>query len=371
MAGEERGEGRLEDVAQPASRRLLGRSVARLVHSSQAWYSRRSLSSSRAWPSRATSPVRRSSSRAWNRRLATATRSRTASPSVGVGLEGDLVDREAEVVEPPDPGPDAVPVAGGDSGSRWSSSHTAVYRVRTVSAASTASSKASSRPCIAAEVGQAERRRSRRGCRGRRPAGRRTATGGSRSSRHRRGRPGSCRRRAGTGCWRASSRPRRRRRGGGRRAARPSRRAAGRDTARAPAGSRISRRRYWIEYARYSVTRIGASRSGASASPTAVTAGSPATSRWRRTSNSVVGDAERLLLERVRRAVDDEEPDEVARRPDRQLAELRASSAATSARGRSQGRSSSVAAAVAQPEARETGAARGRVGGLGQSFLRR
>ena len=79
--------------------------------SSQAWYSRRSLSSSRAWPSRATSPVSRSSSRAWKRRLATATRSRTAVARRR-RLEADLVDREAEVVEPPDPGADRVPVVG-------------------------------------------------------------------------------------------------------------------------------------------------------------------------------------------------------------------------------------------------------------------
>ena len=51
--------------------------------------------------------------------------------------------------------------------------------------------------------------------------------GGSRSSRRRRETPGSGRRRAGTACSRASSRPRTRRRGAGRRAARPSRRAAG------------------------------------------------------------------------------------------------------------------------------------------------
>ena len=50
------------------------------LSSSQAWCSCRSLSRSRACPSSATSPVNRWSSRAWNRRLATATRRRTASP---------------------------------------------------------------------------------------------------------------------------------------------------------------------------------------------------------------------------------------------------------------------------------------------------
>ena len=42
---------------------------------------------------------------------------------------------------------------------------------------------------------------------------------------------------------------------------------------------RSSRRRYWIEYARYSVARMAASRSGEMARPTAFTAGSDADSR--------------------------------------------------------------------------------------------
>ena len=56
---------------------------------------------------------------------------------------------------------------------------------------------------------------------------------GPRSSRRRRGRPGSGRRRAGTACSRASSRPRRRRSDGGRRGGTPSRRGAGRGRGRA------------------------------------------------------------------------------------------------------------------------------------------
>ena len=94
------------------------------------------------------------------------------------------------------------------------------------------------------------------------------------------------------------------------------------------------------------------SRSGASARPTAVTAGRPASSRWRRTSNSARRDAERLFLQGVGPAVDDEEPDEVARRPDRQVAELRAtptaSPRAADPTGGQQG-----PGAVAQPEPRE------------------
>ena len=84
--------------------------------SSQARYSRRSLRSSRAWPSSARMPVSRSSSRAWNRRLVTATRRRT-EPAIRTGrLELDLVDREPEVVEPPDAGPDGVPIVRGELG---------------------------------------------------------------------------------------------------------------------------------------------------------------------------------------------------------------------------------------------------------------
>ena len=159
-------------------------------------------------------------------------------PSVDARLERDLVDREAEVVEPPDPGPDGVPVAGRDLGlevelvpdrgvARRGRFRRPRPRRRT----------RRSRPCIAPRsaspnadvldedvevvaalaVGQ--------------------ATGGSRSSRRPRGRPGSCRRRAGTACWPASSRPSTRRRDAGRRAARPSRRAAGRGRAPGRAGS--------------------------------------------------------------------------------------------------------------------------------------
>ena len=118
-------------------------------------------------------------------------------------------------------------------------------------------------------------------------AGRRTARGGPRSSRRRRGRPGSGRRRAGTACSRASSRPSRRRRGGGRRGAAPSRRAADRGRRRrhqrqahqqAPVLERVARgtrSRGWRRRA-----------PGAPRDRPRATAGSPASSRWRRTSNS-------------------------------------------------------------------------------------
>ena len=65
----------------------------------------------------------------------------------------------------------------------------------------------------------------------------------------------------------------------------------------------------------------GVAGSATSARPTAVTAGRPAPSSRRRTSNSDAATSMRLLLERVRVAVEDEEPDEVARRADRQVAE--------------------------------------------------
>ena len=82
-------------------------------HSSQARYSRRSFIRIRAWPSRARIPVSRSSSRMWNRRVVTATRRRRRAGPVA-RLELDLVDREAEVVEPADPGLDGEPVVGAE-----------------------------------------------------------------------------------------------------------------------------------------------------------------------------------------------------------------------------------------------------------------
>ena len=54
------------------------------------------------------------------------------------------------------------------------------------------------------------------------------------------------------------------------------------------AGSAIRRRRYWIEKVRYSVARIASSRPGQDDRPIAVTAGRPAASSRRRTSNSAV-----------------------------------------------------------------------------------
>ena len=146
-----------QDVAQPAiSAASSGATGLPPLSSSQAWYSRRSLSRSRAWPSSATRPVSRWSSRAWNRRLATATRRRTASPPRG-RLEADLVDREAEIVEPPDPGPDRVPVVGRELRLEVELvPQRACSASRTDSAASTASSKASVAALHRAEVGQPE-----------------------------------------------------------------------------------------------------------------------------------------------------------------------------------------------------------------------
>jgi hypothetical protein len=80
-----------------------------------------------------------------------------------------------------------------------------------------------------------------------------------------------------------------------------------------------------------------------------------------------IGDAERLLLEREGQAVDDEEADQVARRPDGQVAELE-----RLGRPRSEwllpGQVEQACATVAQAQLRETRNGAGRVC---QSFLRR
>ena len=211
-------------------------------------------------------------------------RSRTdPSPArTGIDLE---VHREAEVVEPPEPDRIAWRSPAEDSAPRGA-------RARPPG-----SGRGRSRPRRRRRRGRpvapwTRRRRrgrtprSRRGSRGRTRAARRTATDGPRSSRRPRGRPGSGRRRGGTGCWRASSRPSRRRPGGGRRGAAPSRRAAGRGSAGAER-KRIRSRRYWSEWRRYSVTRIASPRRcGLGDAERRTTAGSPASSRWRRTSYS-------------------------------------------------------------------------------------
>ena len=199
----------------------------------------------------------------------------------------------------------------------------------------------------------ARTRRSRRGSRGRRRAGRRTGTGGSRSSRHPRGRPGSCRRRGGTGCWPASSRPRRRRRDGGRPAATPSRRAGGRDTGPVRAGSASAGAGTGSSTRGTRSSGWPCRRSGEAARPTAWTAGSPAVSRWRRTSNSRLGDAERLLLERVGPPVGDEEADQVARRPDRQVLELQRPPPTSRLQRQLPGQVEQRPGAVAEPQPRE------------------
>jgi len=82
----------------------------------------------------------------------------------------------------------------------------------------------------------------------------------------------------------------------------------------------------------------------------------------------LVGDAERLLLERECQAVDDDESDEVPRRADRQVAELERPRRPVGERQLPR-QVEQPRAAIAQPQLRE---ARCRWGGqLGQSFLRR
>ena len=106
------GERRTVDVAQPAVAASSGSIDSPACHSSQAWYSFRSLRSSWAWPSRARILVRRSISRAWKRRVVTCIRRRTRSVA-GRRVEGE-VDRVAEIVEPADAGPDRLAVAGAE-----------------------------------------------------------------------------------------------------------------------------------------------------------------------------------------------------------------------------------------------------------------
>ena len=140
-----------------------------------------------------------------------------------------------------------------------------------------------------------------------------------------------------------------------------------------PSGNRMSRRRYWIENSRYSVTRMAVSRSGAPASPTGVTAGSAFVRRWRSTANSVVGDPERLFLERVGPPAARQEPDEVARRSDGQLAEAHPGERPVLVRvplGQRQlpGQVQQFRRSGAQAEAREAGWRRG--GGRGRARSR-
>ena len=89
-------------------------------------------------------------------------------------------------------------------------------------------------------------------------------------------------------------------------------------------------------------------------------------------------DLEGLLLERERLPVDHEEPDEVARRADRQVAEVERRRRPRRER-QLPGQLDQLAGAVAQPEPREAAGGgrlgrlteRGQLGRPGQSFLRR
>src|SRR4029450_7522195 len=150
--------------ASPSCPAVSGRSAA-----IRDWWARRSLRSTVAWPSPTSRPVRRRSSWAWKRRVGTATLRRRGVAGAPVGLafaaleagqapqllgveaavghrhlepqgaavgggrlQGQLVDGEAELVEPSDPGLDLIalvaaeglgvgelvpqgPVAGGDA----------------------------------------------------------------------------------------------------------------------------------------------------------------------------------------------------------------------------------------------------------------
>ena len=70
------------------------------------------------------------------------------------------------------------------------------------------------------------------------------------------------------------------------------------------------------------MTRIALSRSGAVREPDRRDRRQAGDLEVAQDLELAVGDSQRLLLERVRPAVDDQEPDEVARRADRQVAEL-------------------------------------------------
>ena len=97
---------RLEDLAQPASARLRRRSGGARRHSSQARYSRRSLSSRRAWPSSATMPGQALELAGVEAPVGDGDPQPDRPRRRRAGSRLDLVDREAQVVEPPDPGPD-------------------------------------------------------------------------------------------------------------------------------------------------------------------------------------------------------------------------------------------------------------------------
>ena len=82
----------------------------------------------------------------------------------------------------------------------------------------------------------------------------------------------------------------------------------------------------------------------------------------------VVGDAEGLLLQRKREPVDDQEPDEVARRTDGQVAELECLGR-PGAQRQFPREVEQPSATIAQPQPRETG--NGDRRRFRQSFLRR
>ncbi len=152
------------------------------------------------------------------------------------GLELDLVDREPEVVQAADAGSDRESVVGAelDLGVELVPQRHGTGCGRSRRPGSPRRSRPGDRCRRPGRPGRTPR--SRRGSRGRTLAGRRTARGGPRSSRHRRDKPGSCRRHVGRACSRASSRPSRPRPGGGRPAARPSRRGAGHGRSSSPTG---------------------------------------------------------------------------------------------------------------------------------------
>ena len=82
----------------------------------------------------------------------------------------------------------------------------------------------------------------------------------------------------------------------------------------------------------------------------------------------VIGDTKRLFLQREGQAVDDEEADEVARRPDGQVAELERLRRPGS-QGQLPGQVEQPSATLAQPQLRKTRDGDGRR--IRQSFLRR
>ena len=190
-------------------------------HSSHARYSRRSFSSSCAWPFSASMPGQSlqladvEPPRRHGHAQSDAALLRRAASSISSTVNPRSLSRRTR-----------ARIAWRSSGRSERLVGRAPPRARGTGAGRprpprSAASRSSGRPCMQREVGEAEGRRSRRGPRGRTRAGRPRGAGGSRSSRRRRDRPASGRRPGGTACWRASSRPRRRRSGGGRRAATP------------------------------------------------------------------------------------------------------------------------------------------------------